>query len=67
MRKEWGWVVFSLAVIYGATLFAAMVRNPRYTGLPRLSMANFVDAQPFALVATVFVLISLIVAFRKGK
>ena len=67
MRKEWGWVVFSLVVIYAAVLFAAMVKGPRLTGLPMLSIANFVDAQPFALGATVFVLISLIVAFRKDK
>ena len=67
MRKEWPWVIFSVLIIYAAALFAGMVKNPHYTGLSHLSMANFIDAQPFAIGAAVFVLISLIVASRKWK
>ena len=65
MRREWGWAIFGLAVIYAACVFAGMVRNPRYTGLPRLSLANFIDAQLFAVTATVVVLVCLIVDMRK--
>lgn len=67
MRKDWGWAAFGLMVFYGAALFAAMVRNPRYSGLPRLSVANFIDAQPFALTVTVVALVGLIVAMRRER
>jgi hypothetical protein len=68
MRKqELGWTVFGLVMLYAASLFAAMLRNPRYTGLPRLSIANFVDAQPFALTFTVGALIWFVVDSRRGK
>ncbi|BCT93577.1 hypothetical protein LYSHEL_26020 [Lysobacter helvus] len=64
MRKEWGWVLFGVFVFYCAALFACMVRNPRYTGLPTWSAANFLDAQPFSIGAAVF---ALVVALRKEK
>jgi len=68
MRKqEWGWTLFGLLMLYAASLFAAMMRNPRYTGLPRMSVANFVDAQPFALTFTAGALIWFVVDSRREK
>ena len=67
MRREWGWALFSFLIIYVACVFAGMVRNPRYTGLPRLSVANFVDAQPFAVIVSVVLLIWVIVDMRRRK
>jgi hypothetical protein len=67
MRKEWGWYAFSLVMLYAGSLFVAMVRNPRYTGLPRLSVANFFDAQPFALTFTVAAAIWFVVDHRRKK
>ena len=67
MRKEWPWAVFGVLMFYAVGVFVGMVKNPHYSGLPHWSMANFIDAQPFAIGAAVFALIVVVVEFRANK
>jgi hypothetical protein len=66
MRKVWAGPRLDCWLFYASALFAAMVRNPRYSGLARLSVANYIDAQPFALTVTIVALVSVIVTIRRG-